>query len=96
MPRKPLEWSTLARDDLRHIVAFYGETAGELIAARASAYLLTMAETLTDGLVTYRKGLHGAYELVLSKFPFTIVYLPTSESILIVRVLHQSCDYFNE
>lgn len=96
MPRKPLDWSTLARDDLRRIVAFYAETAGEQVAERASAYLLAMAESLTDGLVTYRKGQHGAHEFVLSKFPFTIVYIPTAETILIVRVLHQSCDYFNE
>ena len=96
MHRKPLEWSFLARDDLRRIVTFYGEMAGEHIAEKASAYLLTMAETLTDGLVTFRKGQHGAYEFVLSKFPFTIVYLPTAKTILIVRVLHQSCDYFNE
>jgi plasmid stabilization system protein ParE len=93
-PRR-LEWSFTAVADLRRITDFYAETAGMQISEKARVAIERSASSIAAGVVTYRKGRRGTRECVLDKFPYIIIYRTTTNSVRIVRVLHQARDYFN-
>ncbi len=95
MAKKPLEWSKRAANDLASIIRFYAETASPSIAAMARETILKAAHRIDTDAVIHREGKRGTRECVLKKFPYIVIYRIDSDSRKIVRVLHQSRDYFN-
>ena len=96
MPAKQLEWSKRADHDLDALIRFYVETASPEVAAKGRLEVLTTADRLTEAPVTYRPGKRNTHEVPLPRFPYTLIYRVTDESIRIARVMHQARDYFND
>jgi plasmid stabilization system protein ParE len=94
--KKRLDYTARARRDIDAIEAYYLEKAGEAIADRAVDAILTQAEKITALDLKFRPGIQAATrECVMTRFPYTLVYLSRAREVKIVRVLHQRSEYFN-
>ena len=96
MPKKRLEYAAKARRDIEAIEAWYLGEAGEAVAARAVDTILNQAEKIASLDLKFRPGIRaGTRECVMTRFPYTLVYLSRMREVTIVRVLHQRSEYFN-
>lgn len=87
---KSVEYSTRARDNLKKIKNYIAQD-NEAAALRVATYITAEADGLGDFPMMGRTGeIAGTRELVLTKFPYTIIYRLTSSKVFIVAVLHQS------
>ena len=94
--KKRLDFAARARRDIEAIEAYYLEEAGETIANRAVDAILTQAEKIAALDLKFRPGIRaGTRECVMTRFPYTLVYLSRAREVKIVRVLHQRSEYFN-
>lgn len=83
-----IRWSPDAADDLSHIL--------QHIRAENPSAALRVAQRIRESIVTLKRfprlgrpgRLEGTRELVLSPFPFLIVYRVKEEIIEIARILH--------
>lgn len=96
MAKKRLEWSQRALADVQSITDYYAEVAGLTVSWGARETIEATADRLTEAPVTYRPGKRNTHEVPLPRFPYTLIYRVTDESIRIVRVMHQARDYFND
>jgi toxin ParE1/3/4 len=91
--KKRLEWSPKAGRDLLTIEAFYAEhsqTTADRVMAEIRRHAL---ELETFPLIGRRGQVAGTRELVISKYPFLLVYRIVGRSVRIGRVLHQHQKY---
>jgi plasmid stabilization system protein ParE len=66
------------------------------VADRAVDAILKQAEKIASLDLKFRLGIRaGTRECVMTRFPYTLVYLSTTREVKIVRVLHQRSEYFN-
>ncbi len=87
--RKPLLWSRRAARDLLDIDQY---VAREDVAAatRVVSHILRQARLLeTEPLLGKRRFAGSHRELVLNRYPFSVIYRITRGTVIIVRVLHQ-------
>jgi len=90
---KSVEYSTRARNNLKKIKEFI-EQDNPAAAARVVEYLASSADSLVEfPLLGHVGEIAGVRELVLTKFPYTIVYRLTPGRVRIITVLHQSQDH---
>lgn len=91
--KKRLEWSRRAERDIYGIhdyIAADNPKAAESVIA----LLIKSAESLIDFPAVGHEGAEsGTRELVLTKYPYTIVYRLTAAKIRIVAIMHQSRQY---
>lgn len=92
---KRLEWSLRAERDLELIVAYYAEAISPHIAEIAQTFILNAIANLAARPVLHRPGRQDTRECVLRRFPYTIIYRASGNTIRIVRVLHHAREYFN-
>ena len=96
MTKKRLDYAARARRDIESIEAYYLEEASETVADRAVEAILTQAEKIAALDLKFRPGIRaGTRECVMTRFPYTLVYLSRAREVKIVRVLHQRSEYFN-
>lgn len=94
--KKRLEFAARALRDIEAIEAYYLEVASELVADHAVDAILTEAEKIAALDLKFRPGIRtGTRECVMTRFPYTLVYLTRSREVKIARVLHQRSEYFN-
>lgn len=94
--KKRLDYAARARRDIEAIEAYYLENASERVADRAVDAILTEAEKIAALDLKFRPGIRaGTRECVMTRFPYTLVYLSRAREVKIVRVLHQRSEYFN-
>lgn len=94
MPKR-LEWSKRAEADRDRLVEYYAETVSANLAEIAYKFIGQAVANLAVMPVLHRPGKYGTRECVLKRFPYTIIYRATADSVRIVRVLHQAKKYFN-
>ena len=91
--RKRLEWSSRAGSDLLAIESFYADFS-QVTADRVIAEIRRNALRLESYPAIGRPGqVRGTRELVISSYPFTLVYRITGSRVRIGRVLHQHQKY---
>ncbi len=96
VPRKRLEFAAKARRDIEAIESYYLEEAGEKLAGQAVDAILTQAEKIAALDLKFRPGIRaGTRECVMTRFPYTLIYLSKAREVFILRVLHQRAEYFN-
>ena len=94
--KKRLYYTARARRDIEGIEAYYLEKASEAVADRAVDAILSQAEKIAARDLKFRPGIRsGTRECVMTRFPYTLVYLSNAREVKIVRVLHQRSEYFN-
>ena len=87
--KKQLEWSRSAARDLLHIEDYIAKD-NQIAADAVVAYIRQGTLLLeSDPLIGKRRLTSPYRELVLTRFPFSIVYRVRGNSVFIVRVLHQ-------
>jgi len=87
--RKRLDYTARARRDIEAIEAYYLEAASETVAVRAVDAILSQAERIAALDLKFRPGVRaGTRECVMTRFPYTLVYLSRTREVKIVRVLH--------
>jgi plasmid stabilization system protein ParE len=90
LKKRTLSWSRRSARDLLEIEAFIARdsqaAADDVIGEIIGKALLLEA----NPLLGKRRAPAGYRELVLTRFPFTIIYRPGRDSVIVSRVLHQS------
>ncbi len=79
-------------DAINDLVALreYIATENSQAAQRTAAKILEAANLLGEYPVLGKAGrIYSTREFVISKTPFTIVYLPEADSVTILRIFHQ-------
>ena len=90
MQRKRLEYLASAQRDLAGIADYYLETAGATVTARIGREIGKTILQIAEQPETGRKLETAPYrQLVVSQYPFVILYRLTPATARIVRVLHQ-------
>lgn len=91
MSKKRLEFLASARRDLKRIAEYYLDTSGVAVTSEIS-HEIDRALTLISVNPEVGRKLEGApyRQLVVSRYPFVILYRLTASSAKIIRVLHQS------
>ncbi len=86
--KRVLEWSRRSARDLLEIEAFIARdnpsAADEVISE-----IINKALLLETSATLGKRSPSGHRELVLTRFPFTIVYLLRRKAVVVTRVLHQ-------
>ena len=96
MAKKQLEWSLRSRNELRDIAEFYAKEASAFVAEEAYFAIESAAESVASNPLAYREGVRaGTREYVMRRFPYTLIYRVSGETVIIVRVMHQAAKYFN-
>jgi plasmid stabilization system protein ParE len=94
--KKRLDYAARARRDVEAIEAYYLEEASEAVSDRAVGAILAQAENIAALDLKFRPGIRvGTRECVMTRFPYTLVYVSRARAVKIVRVLHQRSEYFN-
>lgn len=94
--KKRLDYAARARRDIEAIEAYYLENASERVADRVVDAILSEAEKIAALDLKFRPGIRtGTRECVMTRFPYTLVYLSKAREVKIARVLHQRSEYFN-
>lgn len=91
MQRKRLEYLASARRDLMHIAEYYVGTAGAATTARIGREIGKTILQIAEHPEIGRKLETAPYrQLVVSQYPFVILYRLTPTAARIIRVLHQA------
>jgi plasmid stabilization system protein ParE len=91
MQKKRLEYLASARRDLRRIAEYYIETAGVIVTAKIGSEIGNAIMQIAEQPEIGRKLETAPYrQLVVSQYPFVILYRLTPASARIIRVLHQA------
>jgi plasmid stabilization system protein ParE len=91
--KKQLEWSLFAERGLEAVYDYIA-TDNPLAAENVVRHLLMEAAGLTAFPMVGHEGKRaGTRELVLSKYPYTLIYRLSANKVRIVAVLHQSRQY---
>ena len=87
--KKQLKWSKRSAQDLLEIedyIAGDNQVAADAVVAHIKQRALLLE---SDPLLGKRRLTSSHRELVLTRFPFTIVYRVSGNSVLVSRILHQ-------
>ena len=96
MARRQLKWSVRAQADRLNITEYYAQEASPFVADAAFSALKQAAQAVVANPMTYREGVRqNTREYVMRRFPYTLIYRITGETVVIVRVMHQAAKYFN-
>ncbi|MBL8489261.1 MAG: type II toxin-antitoxin system RelE/ParE family toxin [Rhodocyclaceae bacterium] len=96
MVARRLEFTRRALRDIEAIESYYIEEAGPEVADDAVDAILAQDGKLTAPIVEYRPGIRkGTREYVMTRFPYTLVYLSDAKTVTILRVIHQRSKFFN-
>ena len=91
MKKKQLEYLASARRDLRRIAEYYIETAGPIVTAKIGSEIGNAILQVADQPEIGRKLETAPYrQLVVTQYPFVILYKLTPTAAKIIRVLHQA------
>lgn len=91
MRRKQLEYLASARRDLKRIAEYYIETAGAAVTAKIGSEIGKTLSQIAEQPEIGRKLETAPYrQLVVSQYPFVILYRLTPTAAKIIRVLHQA------
>jgi len=91
MQKKRLEYFASARRDLRRIAEYYIEVAGTDVTARIGREIGNVILQITEQPEIGRKLESAPYrQLVVSQYPFVILYRLSPAAVSIIRVLHQA------
>lgn len=91
MQRKRLEYLASARRDLRRIAEYYIETAGATTTAKIGREIGKTLLQISEHPEIGRKLETAPYrQLVISQYPFVILYRLTPTAARIIRILHQA------
>jgi toxin ParE1/3/4 len=83
-------------NDRDHIARYYHEEASLLVAREADTAILRAASQICKASESFRTGVRkGTREYVMRRFPYTLIYRVSGETVTIVRVMHQAAKYFN-
>ena len=86
-----VRWTTPAADDLTNICDYTEDRFGAAQARRAAIAIYDAADFLKDMPHRGRSGRkQGTRELIVSGFPFIVIYRVGKEAVEIVRILHGS------
>jgi len=84
-----VRWTKPAADDLSHICDYTEERFGAAQARRVALAIYDSADSLKEMPHRGRKGRKpNTREMMVSGFPFVIIYRVGKEAVEIVRVLH--------
>jgi toxin ParE1/3/4 len=84
-----IRWTKPAVDDLSHVCGYTEEHFGAAQAHRAAVAIYDAADSLQTMPHRGRPGRKpGTLEMVVSRFPFIVIYRVGQEAVEIVRVLH--------
>lgn len=84
-----VRWTKPAADDLWHICGYTEKRFGAAQARRVALAIYESADSLKEMPYRGRKGRKpNTRELMISGFPFLIIYRVGKEAVEIVRVLH--------
>ncbi len=87
-----VDWTSLARDDVREIVAYIAHD-NPIAANRVAESIIEAVEKLGDFPQIGREGLvPGTLELVLPRLPYVISYRVERRGVQILAVLHAARD----
>ena len=90
-----VRWEEDAIADLVKLRAYIARDNPEA-ASRIATKIITAANLLTEHPLLGKAGrIHTTRELVVSGTPYTLIYLPESEAITILRIFHQSRSWGN-
>lgn len=88
--KKQLEWSIQASDDLADIYDAIVDDNPKA-AAQVNDFIIKAVVGVMSNPLIGREGIkRNTRELVLSRYPYTVVYRVNAQAIRIVTVLHQS------
>ena len=86
-----VRWTQPAADDLLHICDYTAERFGGAQARRVADAIYETAASLQDMPNRGRKGRKpDTREMLISSFPFVIIYRVGQEAVEIARILHTS------
>ena len=86
-----VRWAQPAADDLLHICDYTAERFGASQARRVADAIFETATSLQDMPNRGRKGRKpNTREMLISGFPFAIIYRVGQEAVEIARILHTS------
>jgi plasmid stabilization system protein ParE len=96
MDRKLLKWSKRSQSDRLCITEFYAQEASPLVADEVEVAIKSAALLITKNPLAYREGIRpNTREYVMRRFPYTLIYCVSGETVTVVRVMHQAAKYFN-
>ena len=91
MQRKRLEYLASAQRDLRRIAEHYIETAGTATTARIGREIgKTLLQIAEHPEIGHKLETAPYRQLVVSQYPFVILYRLTPTAARIIRILHQA------
>lgn len=91
MQKKRLEYLASARRDLRRIAEYYIEIAGATVTAKIGSEIGSAILQIAEQPEIGRKLETAPYrQLVVSQYPFVILYRLTPAAAKIIRILHQA------
>jgi plasmid stabilization system protein ParE len=94
--KRQLEFARRAWRDIEAIESYYLDEAGEAVADKIVDAIIAQAVKISALPVEYRPGIRtGTRECVMTRYPYTLVYLSTPAKVIIARVIHQRAEYFN-
>ena len=86
-----VRWTSPAADDLTNICDYTEDRFGAAQARHAAVAIYDAADSLKDMPHRGRSGRKpGTRELIVSGFPFIVIYRVGKEAVEIVRILHGS------
>jgi addiction module RelE/StbE family toxin len=88
MPRS-VEYSTRAKNHLKNIAEFIAQE-NPSASLKVSEYLTSSVDELIDFPHTGKPWQRESRKLVLSKYPYSIIYRVTPAKVIILAVAHQS------
>lgn len=91
--KKRLEWSRHAEHGLAAIHDYIAADNPKAAESVARHLLESAGKLINFPMIGHEGKRAGTRELVITKYPYTIIYRLTSEKIRIVAVVHQSRQY---
>jgi plasmid stabilization system protein ParE len=96
MAKKLLRWSIRSQADRLKITEYYAQEASPFVADEAFSAIKQAAQAITTNPMAYREGVRAnTHEYVMRRFPYTLIFRISGETVTIVRVMHQAAKYFN-
>lgn len=96
MAKKLLKWSLRSQADRLNITEYYAQEASPFVADEAFFAIKQAALAIAANPMAYREGVRpNTREYVMRRFPYTLIFRISGETVTIVRVMHQAAKYFN-
>jgi plasmid stabilization system protein ParE len=96
MAKKLLEWSLRSQADRLNITEYYAQEASPFVADEAFFAIKHAALSIAANPMAYREGVRpDTREYVMRRFPYTLIFRISGETVTIIRVMHQAAKYFN-